>query len=136
MSDAIISAAFESRLKAWAAARTPPLPVSYENVSFTPPTDGKYVAAWLMPTRTANEMLSQEHRAFEGIFQVNIVQPRDVGAVAARLIKDEIDALYPTSFTHGGLTINITAPIGAASGIPAEGTYTLPVSCRYRVDTV
>jgi hypothetical protein len=136
MSDAIISAAFETRLKAWAAARTPPLPVSYENQSFTTPADGKYLVAWLLPTRTGNEMLADAHRVFEGIFQVNVVRPRDEGAVIARQIKDEIDALYPSAFVYGGITINMTAPMGAVTGIPADGTYTLPVSGKYRVDTI
>ena len=80
MSDVLIGAAFESRLKAWAASKTPPIPVAYENVSFKPPALARYIAAYLLPANTGSDMLDGGDRIYNGIFQASIVLPANVGA--------------------------------------------------------
>lgn len=135
MSNAIIAAAMESRLKAWAAAKVPPIQVAYENSKFTPPAE-RYVSAYLLPAKTASDTLDSVHRSYSGVFQVSITVPSATFAGAARALAAELDALYPVSFEHSGLRITITSPMSAAGGIPDASGYTIPVSCSYRADTM
>jgi hypothetical protein len=135
MTQSIVRIAFETRLKTWADARTPALPVAWENVPFTPPV-GRYARAFLLPARTQSETLNRSHRAYRGIFQVNLCMAVGSGASGAESLLSSLDAAFAQTFTQGGLRIFLTAPFSAAAAIQAEDRYIVPVSAQYRADTV
>jgi hypothetical protein len=139
MSESIIRAAYEGRLKAWAAARVPALPIEYQNVSFTPPADGSpYLRCFLLPGRTDSEDLAGVHKAFVGVFQISIVTKAGVGQGMAEGIAAELAALFPNNLplTRSGLTVYVRTPCSTASPVQGDTTSTTPVSFSYRADSI
>jgi hypothetical protein len=138
MSDRLIRAAFESRLNTWANERNPKLPIAFEDVAFTPPTDGgTYLQAFLLPARTDSQDLEGVHTAFFGVFQVSIVTAAGNGRGAASAIADELRTVFPNNLdlTQGGLTVYVRSPLSTASAIAGDTTTTMPTSFQYRADT-
>jgi len=135
MSQSLIRAAFESRLKTWADAQTPIIPTAFENVSFTPPAN-RYLRAYLLPADTQSETYDGLHRAYTGVFQVNIIMPLNAGTGAAQVIADAIGALYPVTFTHSTIRVVITRPMGNRPAFVDGDRFILPIYLAYRVDTI
>lgn len=138
MSDKIIRSLFEGRLKTWATARVPPLPIAYEDVSMTPPADGSpYLQAFLLPATPDSQDLEGKHTAYRGIFQVSVVTKAGIGRGTAEGIADEIAALFPNNLglTKTTFTVYVRAPMSTGSAQPGDTTTTLPLSIQYRADT-
>jgi hypothetical protein len=136
MSDALLRAAFESRIKAWAAAQTPPLPIAYQNVPFDPPP-GRYAACYLLPSATQSDTLNGEHRRRIGVFQVSLCMPIGAGSGEATQLAASLDAMIaPPYIEHGALRVFILAPMSQAPAIQSTDRYIVPISCTYRCDTV
>lgn len=127
----------ESRLKTWADAQSPAIPVAWQNVPFTPPAT-RYLRAWLLPAETGSETLDGAHRRYVGVFQVSVVVPQGTGPGAAEAIAEAIAALYPMNqlLSMTGLDVYIVGPMSVAQGLHSDDRYIVPVTCRYRADTV
>lgn len=132
-----IRALLEGRLNTWAAAQTPAIPVAWQNVPFTPPT-GRFLRAWIMPAETGSETLDGAHRRYTGVFQVSVYVAQGTGPGAAETIAEAIAALYPMNdvLDTTAIAVQITAPMSIAQGFNSDGRYVVPVSCRYRADTI
>ena len=137
MSDALIRAAFETRLAAWAAAQVPTIPIYYENITFTPPA-GRYARCFLMPAPAECETLNGEHRRRMGVFQVSLCMPIGVGPAAGTALAASLDPVFPMTLpmTQGGIKIFILSPMAIAPGIQESDRYVVPVSCTYRADII
>lgn len=138
MSDRIIRSLFESRLKTWATARIPPLPIAYEDVAFTPPADGSpFLRAFLLPASADSLDLEGKHTAFRGVFQVTVVTKAGLGRGAAGLIAEEIAALFPNNLglTKADATVYVRSPMSAGSTQVGDTSTALPLSLQYRADT-
>lgn len=137
MSHNIIGAAFESRLLAWAKARTKPLKVVVENETYNPTTAETYLRAFTLPAVTASNTLSGDHRLYTGVFQVNVVAPSGKYRTEASGIVDELAVLFPLNLRieRGGLVVLVMTPVSPGPGIPDGNTFTIPASFQYRSDT-
>jgi hypothetical protein len=138
MSDRIIRSLFDARLKTWATARVPPLPIEYEDVAFTPPSDGSpYLRSYLLPANTTSEDLEGKHTAYRGVYQVSVVTKAGEGRGVASLIADELAALFPNNLamTKTSFTVYTRSPMSTATAQPGDTTTTLPLSFVYRADT-
>jgi hypothetical protein len=138
MSNKIIRSLFEGRLKTWATARVPALPIAYEDVDFTPPVDGSpYLQAFLLPATPDSQDLEGKHTSYRGVFQVSIVTKAGTGRGTAEGIADEIAALFPNNLalTKTTFTVYVRSPMATASAQPGDTTTTLPLSFTYRADT-
>jgi hypothetical protein len=137
MSDALVRAAFETRVATWAAAQSPAIPVEYENVTFTPPT-GRYVRCHLLPAPTQNDMLNGEHRRRMGVFQVSLCMPIGTGPGAAAALTASLDAAFPLSapMAQGGVKVFLLSPMSPGPALQGPDRFIVPVSCTYRADTV
>jgi hypothetical protein len=137
MSDALVRAAFETRLAAWAAAQSPAIPIAYENATFTPPT-GRYVRCFLIPAPAASETLNGEHRRRMGVFQVSLCMPIGSGPGAAASLAASLDTAFPLSapMTQGGIKVFLLSPMSIAPAIQDGDRYVIPVSCTYRADII
>lgn len=135
MSNKLCRRAIETRLSAWAAARSPVLPIAFENVPFSPPV-GAYLRGFLLPARTASEDLAGAHREYSGVYQINVVAPINAGPGASEGIADELAELFPLNqrIAVPGLTLQIISPVSAAQGAQDAISYIVPVSFEYRVD--
>lgn len=138
MSNAIIRAAFETRLVTWAAEQSPPVPLAFQNRKFAKPVaPSRYAEAYLLPGRTVSLTLDGVHRRYVGIFQLSLFLPDQVGSGAGEALLPGLDALFPTTapLSRAGMLVWITEPMSAAPALPADdGRFMLPVSCRYRAD--
>lgn len=135
MSDALVRAAFESRLASWAAAQVPPIPVAYQNVPFTPP-NGRYARCWVLPAPTQSGTLDGLHRERKGVFQVDLLMPNGTGSGAATALAASLDAAFPVVLSQGGIKVFLLSPMSQSSSIQEPNHYMVPVSCMYRSDTV
>ena len=137
MSDALVRAAFETRLAAWAAAQSPAIPVAYENATFTPPT-GRYVRCFLIPATTDCETMNGEHRRRMGVFQVSLCMPIGSGPAAATALAASLDAAFPIALpmTQGSIKVFLLSPMSIAPALQEDNRYVVPVSCTYRADTI
>ncbi|VVN50011.1 hypothetical protein PS685_00158 [Pseudomonas fluorescens] len=143
MSDRVIRSLFEMRLKAWADARLPKLPIAFEDVAFTPPPgDATYLKVYLLPGNTDSEDLEGKHTSYRGVLQVSIVTKAGSGRGAAGLIAEELAALYPNNLElqkpepgKEPFSVYIRSPMTTAPAIQGDSTSSLPVSFQYRADT-
>lgn len=137
MSDALVRAAFETRLAAWAAAQVPAIPIAYENAAFTAPT-GRYARCFLLPALTQNDMLSGEHRRRMGVFQVSLCMPIGAGPGAAAALTASLDAAFPLTapMVQGALRVFLLSPMSPGPAIQEPDRFVVPVSCTYRADTI
>ena len=137
MSHNIISAAFESRLLAWAKARAKPLKVVVENETYSPATGETYMRAFTLPAVTGSNTLSGDHRVYVGVFQVNVITPSGKYRTEASGIVDELAALFALNLRipRAGLVALVMTPVAAGPGIQDENAFTIPASFQYRSDT-
>lgn len=130
----------ETRLNTWAAARNPALPIAWQNKSFTPPSSGSYLRAFILPAPTESHDLKGDHRKYSGVFQVSVVAPRDTGPGAAEAIAEEIAALFPMSLRMAiaspAFDLILASPMQIARGIDEPDRYVVPVSAQYRADDI
>ena len=136
MSNAIIRSALESRLKTWADAQVPPIPIAYQNAPFTAPTQSRYLRAYLLPAETSSRLVEGTDRSYMGMFQISICVPEGTGPGAAEQLIASLETLFPAPLTisKSGLNIRITKPISASPSMQETGLYVVPVNIRYRVD--
>ena len=138
MSTNAVRAILEGRLATWAAGQSPALRVAFENVPFTPASGETYLAAYTLPADTRSQDLKGDHRAYVGVFQVSVVAPKGAGSGGALAIANNLNSLFPVNgrYTASGFTVQVMSPASAAQGIPSDNSYTVPVSFRYRADTI
>lgn len=135
MSQDLIRAAFEKRLNDWAKARSPALPVAWQNTKFTPPKNAIYLRAYVLPAATISRDAAGDHRQYRGLFQVNVVLPIGSGSRAAEQIGAELDALFPVNLTiaSGGLAVRVRTPISSGQPTTGDADHTVPISLGYDV---
>lgn len=137
MSDALVRAAFETRLAAWAAAQSPAIPVSYQNVPFTPPT-GRYVRVWILPAPTQSHGIGGTDRERKGVVQIDLCLPIGTGSKTASDLAASLDAAFPLTgpMAQGSIEVWMTSPLSAAAPIEGPTHYTVPLSGSYLSHTV
>jgi hypothetical protein len=137
MSHKLIRQIYEARLAAWAAARVPVLRIAYQGVAFTPAAGETYLAAYTLPAGTSSATLAGDHKAYAGLFQVNVVTPAGSGTGKVEGIVDELSALFPlyAPLTKNGLSVTVMTPVEQGPGIDADSNLTVSASFRYRSDT-
>jgi len=135
VSNRLIRSGLEQIVATWAAAKSPAIPVAYDNQVFTPP-EGRYLRVLFLPGQTTSEDLDGLQRTFVGVFQVSLYMPNGQGAGASHALEEELIALYPkeTEIVSGGLRVRLTRPMSAAVSIPGTTHYHTPISCAYRAD--
>lgn len=135
MSQDLIRAAFEKRLKDWAKARTPELAVAWQNINFTPPSNAVYLRAYVLPAATISRDAAGDHRQYRSLFQVNVVMPIGAGSRAAEQIQAELDALFQVNLImpSGGLAVRVRTPISSGQPTTGDADHTVPISMGYDV---
>jgi hypothetical protein len=145
MSQKLVRAALETRLKNWAETRQTPLPVAWENMAFVPPKydpndpeSGCYLIPALLPAETTSEDLAGQHRRYLGLFQIGIIVPGGRGSGMAERIVADLDALFPCSLRieYQSIEVLVLTPLSAAAGFPDESNYFVPTSFQYRADVI
>lgn len=135
MSQSIIRAAIEQRLKAWADAEAPVVTIAYQNAPFTPPS-GPHIRAFLLPGETGSPFLEGGARTYLGVYQFSICAPESTGPATAESMLAELEALFPANLriVQSGVTVVVTSPVSAGPADPEPGLYVIPCRFRYRAD--
>ncbi|EMN5247158.1 DUF4128 domain-containing protein [Enterobacter roggenkampii] len=129
-----IAAALADRLGEWADAEG--IPVAWENVPFTPPSDGLYLAVHDMPATPRTLDLGLRCRIYSGVYQINVVAPAGTGRTDVVALADRVAELFPEGqeIEGRGFTCWIDQTPGVFRGITTSVSYTVPVSLNYRAD--
>ncbi|ENY3728281.1 DUF4128 domain-containing protein [Enterobacter kobei] len=129
-----IAAALAARLGECADAEG--IPVAWENVPFTPPSDGLYLAVHDMPTTPRTLDLGLRCRIYSGVYQINVVAPVGIGRTDVVALADRVAELFPEGqeIEGRGFTCWIDQTPGVFRGITTSVSYTVPVSLNYRAD--
>lgn len=138
MSHKIVRSLLETRLMAWAKARTPTLRVAYQGVVFEPLNGETYLLAFLMPSGTSSITLEGEDRIYAGIFQVSVVAPAGKGTGSAEGIAEELEQLFPNGLrlSTDRMELLTTNPAEPGPPVVSDSTLTVPVSLQYRAEKV
>lgn len=135
MSQAIIRAAIEQRLKTWADAEIPAVPIAYQNAPFVPPA-GPYIRAFLLPAETNSPFLEGGSRTYIGVYQLSVCAPETTGSAVAEALLAELEALFTANLRvlQSGVTVIVTSPVSASPAMQEPGLYVIPCRFRYRAD--
>ncbi|EOY5741155.1 DUF4128 domain-containing protein [Enterobacter ludwigii] len=131
-----IAAALVAKLGEWADAED--IPVAWENVPFTPPSDGLYLAVHDMPATPRTVDLGLRCRTYSGVYQINVVAPAGSGRTSAVALAGRVAELFPEGLGIEGndFTCWISSQPGIFRGVPTSVSYTVPVSLNYRADII
>ena len=134
MSNKIIRAALEAKLNTWAKAQTPPIPIAWQNATFTPPTQARYLRAFLLSAETQDLAVSCDIHVYIGIFQVSACFPEGKGSTDADAVVDSLIAEFPQGLVIPklGMNVMILKTPYAAPAMNEPGLFVVPVSIRYR----
>lgn len=137
MSNKIIRAAIEGRLKAWADAQSPAIPVFFENRGKAPAVGQTHLRGFLMPADTLNPSQGSQHLHYHGIYQVSIFMAEGNGTGDIEDLAGEIADLFkcPTTIQKFGINVNVQQAPAVGSGAPDSGFYMMPVTIKYDADT-
>ncbi|MDM0041879.1 phage tail terminator-like protein [Variovorax sp. J22R193] len=136
MSTKACRALLEARVKTWADAHNPVLPIAFENVKFTKPASGIYLRTFTLPNPTDSRFMEATDRVYMGVFQVSIVAPLQTGPAAAEAIVTELEALFPLNLDlTSTLKVTTITPVSAAPALQEPDAYVTPASFSYQATT-
>ena len=135
MSNSIIRAALETRLKAWADAQVPKIPFAAEGASFTKPSSGGFLQPTLLPNGTVNNDLSGTRKTYIGIFDVRCWYPSGRGMGEVEKMSNSIINLFPLIPKTGGVSIENT-PYAEHPELDTSGWIIVPVMIMYRYEAL
>lgn len=138
MSNDVIRAAIEARLLAWAKVQTPPIPVAFANMDFTPTVGQRYLQGHLMPAGTLNPSQGGLHKRYNGLYQVSIRTPAGKGTTDSLAIAGALEELFrcPTTLPKGGISVHIdSTPAIGPGGNDGNGFWMTPVTISYHADS-
>lgn len=111
---------------------SPVLPVAMPEMTFTPPSDGRYLRVDLFSNAPFWEGLASG-RIDQGLLQVTVVWPRLKGLIAPARAAAEVMAHFPKGLRlHGsGVTVKINREPWAASPITEPDKSSTPVTVSW-----
>jgi hypothetical protein len=133
----LVRRVLEQRVVTWNQARPVPLSLVWQN---RPSGPGEtYLAMYLLPVGLRSQDLQGLHRLYEGIFQINIVTPAGDGPGLAEELVEELGTLFPVNLRltgTGGVVVSTVTPMSPGGTTLEPHSYTQPVSCQVRSDTI
>ncbi len=122
----------ESRLASFAAAQTPPIPISLENRKFSKPSEGYYLSVVFLDSTPISNNLSASGVRLYGLFQISCYGPLGVGTGEIEDLAQKIVDIYPVIPKVG--TVSIEKPLSIAQGFPMDNFFCVPITGKYRVE--
>lgn len=135
MSNTKIRAEFETRLKQWADAQTPKVPIAFQGAAFTKPADGSpYLEAYLIPGTTLNKTVDAKRKTYIGLFQVNCWAQSGKGMGQIEALSQKVIDLFPVLPKIGAVSVEQT-PSADRQSLDDSGWLVVPVTIKYRMET-
>lgn len=106
--------------------------VAYENKSFTRPSDNYWFELFFIPSRPYQQELGQSGRnRWQGVFQINICVPKNVGKTSINARFNSIVNAFPRGYITDGIRITSA---GRTSARTADDYCFQPVSVYWEAD--
>jgi hypothetical protein len=119
----------EAKVKAWAAAQSPAIPIAYENAAFAK-TDTTFIELYIIPATTVNQTVSAARKTLTGLIQFNIYTKEGVGTKKSEELAQALIDLFPVVPKTGTVSIEQT---GSIMNTLYEAQWLVtPVRFRYR----
>ncbi|MCK7252838.1 phage tail terminator-like protein [Enterobacter roggenkampii] len=130
-----IAALLDIHLGEWADKEG--IPVSWDNVEFTPPETGIYLQSHDLPATPYSIDLAGRCQVYPGVYQVNVIARTATGRTLAALTAKKITALFHHNLVlvGEGFTCWVLSLPGIHRGINNGVNWTVPVSLTYRAET-
>ena len=133
MSNSIIRSYFETKVKAWASAQVPVIPIAFEGASFTKPTTGPFLEPLLVPNVTMNHDISGNRKTMLGIFEVKVWYPSGRGMGGVEQIVNSLVSLFPLVPKVGSISVEKT-PYAEHPHFDDAGWIIVPLMILYRYE--
>lgn len=134
MSNVLIRAELEQRLREWATAQS--IPVAWQNVVFQKPADfSPYVEPFLIPNVTLNKPVNGKRATYLGLFQINIWTQKGGGIVVSNTLAQSLIDAFPMLPKVGAVSIEST-PYVKPSLPSGDGWEIEPVIVNYRYEAI
>lgn len=130
MSTVLIRQALEVALN----AITPAIATAFENANFKPPAESvPYQIVHVLFARPDNREIGRSHQEL-GYLQVKLMYPIRTGSLAAMTRAELLRTTFyrGSSFTSGGVVVNITDTPEITPGEIEESRYSVIVKIRFR----
>ncbi len=121
----------EAKLAAFAASKG--LPVAYEEVAFTKPATGNWLAINFLGEASRHRTLDASGHTDYGMFQVSVCGRTGLGMGAISTLAREVAALFPVIPKMPLTSIEAPASIGGKVDL-GDGFVCVPVTLRYRAE--
>ncbi|HIC7817462.1 TPA: phage tail terminator-like protein [Enterobacter ludwigii] len=131
-----ITALLDKHLGSWADEQG--IPVSWDNVEFTPPETGVYLQSHDLPATPYSIDLAGTCLVFPGVYQLNVIARAASGRTLAAQTAKNITALFPQNLelSGEGFTCWVLSLPSIHPGINNGVNWTVPVSLTYRAETI
>lgn len=133
MSNPIIRSELETRLKTWADAQTPKVPIAFEGIAFSKPT-GPFLEPLLFPNIVSDTTLAGDRQTYRGIFEVRCWCPSGRGMGAVERMASNIASLFPLLPKTGKVSVENT-PYTERPQLDEAGWTIVPVMIMYRYES-
>ena len=133
MSNKVVRVILETRLKAWADAQVPKVPIAFEGTPFSKPAASAYLEPVLIPNVTINNELSGQRKTHLGMFEVRCWYPSGRGMGGVEQLANNVINLFPILPKTGSVSIENT-PYAEQSPIDDAGWIIVPVIILYRYE--
>lgn len=129
MSIVLVRSALQAKLN----AMSPSLATAWENVPYTPVEGTPYQAAYVMPATPENPTMGDDYYREQGIFQISLFYPIQVGTAVAEARAELIRTTFKrgTSMTSGGVTVRIDKTPDISPGRRDDDRWHIPVKIRW-----
>lgn len=125
-----IRSELETRLKTFADAQVPPIPIAWEGIPFTPPKDGAFFEVKMLAPISSSSNVAASNIRTRGNFQINVVDRDGVGPKKIEDLVDQVMALYPMLPKTG--TVSIEQPVQKSAAILLLDKRIIAVTVNYR----
>lgn len=116
---------------------SPALPISWPEVHFTPPGDGKYLEVRFLPNFVARDYVgSTDPHRHVGLYQVSVVHPRGAGIIKAVEVAGLVSAHFPADLALDSadpeFRLVVTSKPSVAAPLTEEKSLRVPVTIPWR----
>lgn len=125
-----IRSELETRLKTFADAQVPPIPIAWEGQPFTPPKDGAFFEVKMLAPISSSSNVAASNTRTRGNFQINVVDRDGVGSKRIEDLVDQVIALYPMLPKTG--TVSVEQPPQKSAAILLLDKRIIAVTVNYR----
>ena len=129
MSIVLVRSALQAKLD----AMTPALATAWENDDYTPVVGTPYQAAYVMPAEPDNVTLGDDYYREQGIFQVSLFYPLQVGTATAEARAELIRTAFKrgVSMTSGAVTVIVDKTPEIPAGRRDGDRWHIPIKIRW-----